>query len=164
MPTTGQDQKDSFTLEVCNRVTQLLRCPLLLLSEDVLLGTKKTCPVSWAGHGCMRQWINLARDSSDGKNPWLICQENWKCASAEICQHERSRGLPSQPEDEFVLVLSTAGDWNVNMEPNKLLVSKALAALRSCLITIWFSWGHAAVCSVVSRLVALRILWLIRSA
>lgn len=72
--------------------------------------------------------------------------------------------MPSQPEDEFVLVLSTAGDWNVNMEPNKLLVSKALAALRSCLITIWFSWGHAAVCSVVSRLVALPILWLIRSA
>lgn len=42
--------------------------------------------------------------------------------------------MPSQPEDEFVLVLSTAGDWNVNIEPNKPLVSKTLAVLRSCLI------------------------------
>lgn len=45
--------------------------------------------------------------------------------------------MPSQPEDEFMLVLSTAGDWNVNIEPDKLLVPKELTALRSCLITIW---------------------------
>lgn len=163
MLATGQDWNHTFTLEVCNRVTWILRCPLLG-HVHVLPGTEITCSVSWAGHVSMWQWINLVWDSSDGKNPWLICQENWKCASAEICQHERSRGLPSQPEDELVLVLSTAGDWNVNIEPNKLLVSKALAALRSCLITIWSTWGHAATCSIVSRLVVLPIDWLIRSA
>lgn len=51
--------------------------------------------------------------------------------------------MPSQPEDEFVLVLSTAGGWNVNIEPDKLLVSKTLAMLRSRLVTIWSTSDHA---------------------
>lgn len=72
--------------------------------------------------------------------------------------------MPSQPEDEFVLVLATAGDWNVNIEPNKLLVSKTLAVLRSCLITIWPTSGHAVICSAVSGLVVLPVLWFLRSA
>lgn len=164
MPTTGQERNHTFSLEVCNRVTWALRCPLLPVSYHVLGDTELMSPVSWAGHASMWQWINLAWDSSDGKNPWLICQENWKCASTEFCQHERSRGSPGQPEDELVLVLSTAGDWNVNIEPNKLLVAKELAALRSCLITIWSTWGHTAICSIVSRLVVLPTLCLIGSA
>lgn len=42
---------------------------------------------------------------------------NLKCAALEICQHESKRGLPSQLEDEIVLVMTTAGKCNVNTEP-----------------------------------------------
>lgn len=72
--------------------------------------------------------------------------------------------MPSQPEDELVLVLSAAGDWSVNTEPNKLLVSKTLAVLRSCLIASWSTSDHAMICRAVSGLVVLPALWFLRSA
>lgn len=71
--------------------------------------------------------------------------------------------MPSQPEDEFVLVLSTAGDGNVNIEPNILTVSKILAVLRLCLITIWSASVRGMVCRAGSGLVVLPILWFLRS-
>lgn len=68
-----------------------LRCPML---PCVLPGTKVTCPVSWAGCARTRQWINLAWDSSNGKNPWLTCQENCKCTSADSVNVRGAESCP----------------------------------------------------------------------
>lgn len=116
--------------------------------------------VPWAGCAWTRQWISLAwwqKPSTDLPRKLQMCF-SW------VCQCERSRGVPSQAESEFLLVLSTAGDWSVNIEPNKLLVSKILSVMRSCLITIWSTSDHALVCRAVPGLVLLPILWFLRSA
>lgn len=88
--TAGQD-KSHLSLVAVSQGHQALRCPGL---PCVLPGTKVLCPVSWAGCAWTRHWINLAWGSSDGKNPWLICQENCKCASAEPVNVREAEGCP----------------------------------------------------------------------